>query len=209
MNFFSLISFFILSRLRMTLKNTVSNFRKMKMENFRNHFSNFPKKMKMENVRIHFSIFSKNGNLSLFQKFAIKFAGPGSAWTKMAAMENLVSELAVCELIENENKTFEEVSEILQSIFPNERGFSIKSVKRFCKGHTISRRQQIEDDDLDEIVQSAINYASTWVANSNSVYIDLIVNFCLPQLWTELLLSLNFGYWRLGQCLGARWWKAT
>lgn len=78
----------------------------------------------------------------------------------MAAMENLVSELAVCELIENEKKTFEEVSEILQSIFPNERGFSIKSVKRFCKGHSISRRQQIKDDNLDGIVQSAIEHVS-------------------------------------------------
>ena len=50
---------------------------------------------------------------------------------KMAAIESL--------LVENSHRTFEEISEVLQAEFPNKRGLSVKSLKRYCHMYEIKR----------------------------------------------------------------------
>ena len=57
----------------------------------------------------------------------------------MAAIESLLDREIVRELVENGHRTFEEISEILQEEFPNKRGLSVKSLKRYCHMHEIKR----------------------------------------------------------------------
>jgi hypothetical protein len=72
----------------------------------------------------------------------------------MAALADHVSVEAVRELVQNH--TLDEVSDILQTEFPNQRGFSIKSIKRFCQAHGIAKRKLVTDDELDQIVESSV-----------------------------------------------------
>ena len=58
---------------------------------------------------------------------------------KMAAIESLLDREVVHELVENSHRTFEEISEVLQAEFPNKRGLSVKSLKRYCHMYEIKR----------------------------------------------------------------------
>ena len=73
---------------------------------------------------------------------------------KMAALADHVSVEAVRELVQNH--TLDEVSDILQTEFPNQRSFSVKSIKRFCQAHGIAKRKLVTDDELDRIVESSV-----------------------------------------------------
>ena len=72
----------------------------------------------------------------------------------MAALADILSVEAVRELLQNH--TLKEVSNILQTEFPNQRGLSVKSIKRFCQAHGIAKRNIVTDDELDQIVESSV-----------------------------------------------------
>ena len=55
----------------------------------------------------------------------------------------------------SQKKTYDEISKILQLRYPGERGFSVKSVKRFCKNHGISPR--ISQNHIEQIVANAVD----------------------------------------------------
>ena len=74
----------------------------------------------------------------------------------MAAIESLLDREVVSELVENSHRTFKEISEVLQAEFPNKRGLSVKSLKRYYHMHEIKRRQNVADNELDEVVKSAV-----------------------------------------------------
>ena len=75
---------------------------------------------------------------------------------KMAALADILSVEAVRELVQNH--TLKEVSNILQTEFPNQRGLSVKSIQRFCQaqGQGIAKRNTVTDDELDQIVESSV-----------------------------------------------------
>ena len=72
----------------------------------------------------------------------------------MAVLADILSVKAVHELVQNH--TLEEVSNILQTEFPNQRGLSVKSIKSFCQAHGIAKRNIVTDDELDQIVKSSV-----------------------------------------------------
>jgi hypothetical protein len=72
----------------------------------------------------------------------------------MAALEDLVSVETVRQLVKTH--TLEEVSDILQTQFPNQRGLSLKSIKRFCQNTGIRKRNLVTDNELDEIVEASV-----------------------------------------------------
>lgn len=49
-----------------------------------------------------------------------------------------------------------EISERLQRQFPGDRGFSARSVRRFCQDHGIHYRSGLSDADLRLVVESAV-----------------------------------------------------
>ena len=64
---------------------------------------------------------------------------------------------ALLERFFSEGKTFSQVQEELLKLFPGQRGFSIISIKRFCKKHGISPRlsqqtvQTLVSDAVEEV----------------------------------------------------------
>ena len=72
----------------------------------------------------------------------------------MAALEQF--EDFVREKIIVERCSHKQISNKLQQSFPGEKGFSVKSVERFCSNKEISKTCDIEDQDLDEVVRSAV-----------------------------------------------------
>lgn len=53
-----------------------------------------------------------------------------------------------------EGKTYEEVSCFLKNTYPDQRGLSVRSLKRYCAKHNISRR--IPQSHVDNIVAEAV-----------------------------------------------------
>ena len=72
----------------------------------------------------------------------------------MAVLADILSVEAVRELVQNH--TLKEVSNILQTEFPNQRGLSVKSIKRFCQAQGLAKRNIVTDDELDQIVESSV-----------------------------------------------------
>lgn len=76
------------------------------------------------------------------------------AWLVMAKLE-LLKEY-VRNKIEKERYTHSELSQQLQQTYPGERGFSVRSLERFCSREGISKTSQIGDEKLDEVVTEAV-----------------------------------------------------
>ena len=58
--------------------------------------------------------------------------------------------------IEMEKCTHKQLSDELQTAFPGKRGFSVRSVKRFCNEKSVRKTCNINDQELDEVVSSAV-----------------------------------------------------
>lgn len=55
-----------------------------------------------------------------------------------------------------EKYTHKQLSDELQQCFPGERGFSVRSVKRFCSEKGIRKTCDLDDQELDEVVSNAV-----------------------------------------------------
>lgn len=53
-------------------------------------------------------------------------------------------------------KTHAQIAEELQARYPGERGFSARSVRRFCSNHGITSSSGLSDRHLDKVVASGI-----------------------------------------------------
>ena len=71
-------------------------------------------------------------------------------------MEAVVVEEEVRHLVESLDYTHTQVSEELRGRFPNLRGLSSRSVRRYCESHAIHKYKPVDDDHLDVVVAGAI-----------------------------------------------------
>ena len=88
--------------------------------------------------------------------------GPGNAlhsWRdlqKMAGVEEVVTLRYVSELVEEQEKTHREVSDILRQEHPGVHGLSERSVRRYCATNGIRRHDShLTRGTVDEVVASA------------------------------------------------------
>jgi len=72
----------------------------------------------------------------------------------MASLDNF--EEFVREKVTVEKCTHQQVSDELKSSFPGERGFSLRSVERFCREKGIKKMSNIDDQQLDDVVSDAV-----------------------------------------------------
>ena len=72
----------------------------------------------------------------------------------MAGLEEY--EHFVGEKVEIEKYTHKQLSDELQNSLPGERGFSVRSIKRFCSEKGIKKLCDIDDHKLDEVVSNAV-----------------------------------------------------
>lgn len=80
---------------------------------------------------------------------------------KMAALENTLDEVFVRRFLIEENNSYEVYEDLLvvmsKNRYPNLRGCSLRSVKRFCTNHGIKKRMSVADGTVDIAVQGAIS----------------------------------------------------
>ena len=58
--------------------------------------------------------------------------------------------------IEEEKWTHRRLSEYLMRRYSNTRGFSIRTIKRFCADKNIHRTSRLNEDELDEVVSQSV-----------------------------------------------------
>ncbi|XP_065894563.1 uncharacterized protein [Dysidea avara] len=59
--------------------------------------------------------------------------------------------------VEVEKMTHPKLRDLFQEQFPGEKGFSLRSIEKFCSERGIKKTTKIDDDDLDEIVSRAVS----------------------------------------------------
>jgi hypothetical protein len=72
----------------------------------------------------------------------------------MAKLEHL--ETFVRDKIENQRWTHEELSESLRASYPGVKGFSVRSIERFCSDKDIHKTSRLSTEDLDGAVTGAV-----------------------------------------------------
>ncbi|XP_028413701.1 uncharacterized protein LOC114536555 [Dendronephthya gigantea] len=73
----------------------------------------------------------------------------------MAALEE--HEQFIRSFLSQKEKTLEDLSDALIAAYPEQRGFSVRSIKRFCKENGIRKRGIISDEHLDDAVKNAVS----------------------------------------------------
>ena len=77
--------------------------------------------------------------------------------TVMAALEGVLDEDFVrCFLIQQKH-TYEDLVVEINNRYPNLKGCSLRSVKRFCSHHGIRKRMPVCDEALDTAVRTAVS----------------------------------------------------
>ena len=71
----------------------------------------------------------------------------------MSALED--QEAFIRSKIEDERWTHKQVNDYLKEHFPGRRGYSVRSVERFCGDKDIHKTSRISDQQLDEAVSTA------------------------------------------------------
>ena len=79
---------------------------------------------------------------------------------RMAALNEF--EGFVREKIEVEKFTHKKLSETFQQIFPGDRGFRVRSIKRFCNENSIRKTTSLDNQELDEVVAQAVTQVHVW-----------------------------------------------
>ena len=74
----------------------------------------------------------------------------------MAALENVLDEVFVRRFLIEENNSYEDLA-VIKNRYPNLRGCSLRSVKRFCSYHGIKKRISVANETVDIAVQGAIH----------------------------------------------------
>lgn len=72
------------------------------------------------------------------------------------ALSEIISVSEMKRLVLTERKTHEEISFILQEMYPETRGLSSMSVRRFCNEHEIRTRTTLNDEEVEKEVSKAL-----------------------------------------------------
>lgn len=75
----------------------------------------------------------------------------------MAALENILDEVFVRSFLLEESNSHEDLVDVIKNRFPNLKGCSLRSVKRYCSEHGIKKRKPASDETVDIAVQGAIS----------------------------------------------------
>ena len=75
----------------------------------------------------------------------------------MAGLENTLDEVFIRHFLIEENNSYEDPVVVIKNRYPNLRGCSLRSVKRFCSNHGIKKRKSVSDGTVDIAVQGAIS----------------------------------------------------
>ena len=77
---------------------------------------------------------------------------------------------------------------ILVRRYSNTRGFSIRTIKRFCADKNIHRTSRLNEDELDEVSQSVrmVYHTHTHTHTQSSVVLDYLFALCTVFMFAPL-----------------------
>ena len=75
---------------------------------------------------------------------------------KLHAHPNISQEDFIREFLARKENTTEDLSNVLQTMYPEQRGFSSRTVKRFLKEKGIKRKGIVSDEQPDDDVRDAV-----------------------------------------------------
>ena len=64
--------------------------------------------------------------------------------------------LFVCRFLMEENNSYEDPLVVIKNRYPNLRGCSLRSIKRFCSYHSIKKKMPVSDGTVDIAIEGAI-----------------------------------------------------
>ena len=91
----------------------------------------------------------------LMQKVEISFSAIATANFVVMEKLELLKEY-VHYKIEIDHLIHYKLSQKLQQVYPGERGFSVRSIERFCSHESISKMSRVSDEMLDEVISEAV-----------------------------------------------------
>ena len=77
----------------------------------------------------------------------------------MAMLENVLDKDFVRQLPIEQKHTYEELVTEIKARYPNPKGCSLRSVKRFCNHHGLGKRMPVSNGALDIAIQTAVSEA--------------------------------------------------
>ena len=77
-----------------------------------------------------------------------------------------------------DNLTYEELSIVLKQMFPNYKGFSVRSLQRYCSGENIHKTSRLNDSDLNEVVLTSVMQVSIVIPSVRSMQVYM---YCSPH----------------------------
>ena len=115
----------------------------------------------------------------------------------MAALEGVLDELFVRWFLIEQKHTHEDLVVEIKNRYPNLKGCSVRSVKRFCDHHGIRKRMPVSDGALDTAVRAAVSevrmcskfritvmniYVGSTTSSHDNLYCCQYIIFCLSLL---------------------------
>ena len=82
----------------------------------------------------------------------------------MAVLNNILDPEFVRFLLVYKNLSYSEILEEIKSHFPDFKGCSLRSLKRFCSQHGIKKQMSVSDEAIDVAVRSAVSEVSYTVS---------------------------------------------
>ena len=112
---------------------------------------------------------------------------------KMAALENILDE--VRRFLLKENDSYEDPLVVIKNRYPNLRGCSLRSIKRFCSYHGIKKRMSVADGAVDI---NACTLVPSVFLRSRKTEFELLVSFSVypRQRKTEFEIPFSFFVFR-------------
>ena len=95
----------------------------------------------------------------------------------MSALEGF--EDLIRDKIENERWTHKQISTFLMESCPGQRGFSMRSIERFCGNKGIHKTSRIDDRSLDVAVSTATAMVRSILRVDRLPFNNIIINFCM------------------------------
>ena len=96
----------------------------------------------------------------------------------MSALEGF--EDLIRDKIENERWTHKQISTFLMESCPGQRGFSVRSIERFCGNKGIHKTSRIDDRSLDVAVSTATAMVRSILRDDRLPFNNnIIINFCM------------------------------
>lgn len=94
----------------------------------------------------------------------------------MAALHSL--EDIVRDKVENEQWTHARLSTYLQQLYPGERGFSVRSLVRFCQEKVIHKTPRLSGQELEELVADNVDKVGGHTSSYTCIALKLVHIHC-------------------------------